>query len=59
MSDLAHKRLLLRACCRALMAADHPSQLTQEEAQALTQFCDEQARELGFESWVDAYHNLN
>lgn len=39
------------------MALDNPADLTSDEREALEKFTDDQAKEQGFENWVDAFHN--
>lgn len=58
LSNAASRRVFLRACCRALMCADNPADLTGEERKALEEFCNEEAQVQGFANWTEAFHNI-
>lgn len=56
--DELKRRRVLKAVTICMMCADNPAHLTPEESEALTEFANDEAIELGFENWVDAYHKL-
>lgn len=51
MNDL----LTLNALCHLLMY-DDPTTLTPESRERLEKWTDNESREMGFSSWIDAYH---
>ena len=48
----------LSSLCSLLMVSD-PWPLDQHELKTLTEFANEKAGDLGYQSWIDAYHEIN
>ena len=56
--DTMKRRRLLKVAATALMCMNNPANLTDEEVRALSDFLEQEAKDLGFDGWIDAYHKL-